>query len=196
MSRDIFHQTKLLRAPSNLALNTAREGAATASLGSLGQSLTTLMARNCFPISNLNLPCSSPLRHSAGLERCRGCLAHMGPHALPSLSHGAPAHPRGSQLPLAAPQLKASSASEGLLHPSPGGTCAEFASTAIPRELQNKPEAPADIYAGFSSSVRNRAPSVCFRLRDSYKFFSFSYKYIFFFFFSFESTNLSEEIMT
>ena len=41
MSRDIFHQTRLLRAPSNLALNTAREGAATASLGNLCQCLTT-----------------------------------------------------------------------------------------------------------------------------------------------------------
>jgi len=29
MSRDIFHQTRLLRAPSNLTLNTAREGAST-----------------------------------------------------------------------------------------------------------------------------------------------------------------------
>jgi len=35
MSRDIFHQPRLLRAPSNLALNPAREGAATASLGNL-----------------------------------------------------------------------------------------------------------------------------------------------------------------
>jgi len=33
MSRDIFPQPRVLRAPSNLALNTAREGAATASLG-------------------------------------------------------------------------------------------------------------------------------------------------------------------
>jgi len=56
MSRDIFHQTRLLRAPSNLALSTAREGAATASLGSLGQCLTTLMVKNFFLISNLNLP--------------------------------------------------------------------------------------------------------------------------------------------
>ena len=35
MSRDIFHQPRVLRAPSNLALNPAREGAATASLGNL-----------------------------------------------------------------------------------------------------------------------------------------------------------------
>jgi len=44
MSRDIFHQTRLLR--SNLALNTAREGAATASLGNLFQCFTTLMVKN------------------------------------------------------------------------------------------------------------------------------------------------------
>jgi len=41
MGRDTFHQTKLLKAPFNLALNTAREGAATASLGNLGQCLTS-----------------------------------------------------------------------------------------------------------------------------------------------------------
>jgi len=56
MSRDIFHQPRLLRAPSNLALNPAREGAATASLGSLCQCLTTLMGKNFFLISHLNLP--------------------------------------------------------------------------------------------------------------------------------------------
>jgi len=42
--------------PSNLALNTAREGAATASLGSLFQCFTTLTVKNFFLISNLNLP--------------------------------------------------------------------------------------------------------------------------------------------
>ena len=45
MSGDIFHQTRVLRAPSSLALSTAREGAATASLGSLGQGLTTLTVK-------------------------------------------------------------------------------------------------------------------------------------------------------
>ena len=44
MSRHIFHQTRLLRAPSKLALNPAREGAATASLGNLDQCLTTLIS--------------------------------------------------------------------------------------------------------------------------------------------------------
>jgi len=56
MSRDIFHQPRVLRAPANLALNPAREGAATASLGSLAQGLTTLTAKNFFLRSHLNLP--------------------------------------------------------------------------------------------------------------------------------------------
>jgi len=56
LGRDTFHQTKLLQAPSNLALNAAREGAATASLGNLGQGLTNLRVKNFFLLSNLNLP--------------------------------------------------------------------------------------------------------------------------------------------
>jgi len=56
MSRDIFHQTKVLRAPSNLILNTPREGVSTASLGNLFQCLTTLMVKNFFLVSHLNLP--------------------------------------------------------------------------------------------------------------------------------------------
>ena len=46
MSRDIFHQTRVLRAPFSLALNPAREGAATAPLGNLGQGLITLTVKN------------------------------------------------------------------------------------------------------------------------------------------------------
>jgi len=61
MSRDIFHQPRLLRAPSNPALSTAREGAATASLGNLGQCFTTLMGKNFLLISDLNL-CSFSLQ--------------------------------------------------------------------------------------------------------------------------------------
>jgi len=56
MGRDPFHQPRVLRAPSNLALSTAREGAATASLGNLGRGLSTLMVKNFFLISNVNLP--------------------------------------------------------------------------------------------------------------------------------------------
>jgi len=59
MGRDTFHQTRLPKAPSNLALNTAREGAAAASLGNLGQGLTTLRVKNFFLISDLNLPSPS-----------------------------------------------------------------------------------------------------------------------------------------
>jgi len=45
MGRDAFHQPRLPKAPSNLASNPSREGAATASLGSLGQGLTTLTGK-------------------------------------------------------------------------------------------------------------------------------------------------------
>jgi len=56
MGRDIFHQPSMLRAPSNLTLSTAREGAATAPLGSLFWCLTTLMGKDFFLVFNLNLP--------------------------------------------------------------------------------------------------------------------------------------------
>jgi len=56
MGRDPFHQPRVLKAPSSLALDTAREGAATASPGNLCQGLTTLRGKNSFLISNLNLP--------------------------------------------------------------------------------------------------------------------------------------------
>jgi len=46
----------LLRAPSSLALNTSREGAATTFLGNLCQCLTTVIVKNFFLISNLKLP--------------------------------------------------------------------------------------------------------------------------------------------
>ena len=54
--RDPVHQPRLLKIASSLALSTAREGAATVSLGSLGQGLTTLRVKNFFLISDLNLP--------------------------------------------------------------------------------------------------------------------------------------------
>ena len=56
ISRDIFPQPRVLRAPSSLASSPTREGAATASPGNLGQGFTTLMGKNFFPIFNLNLP--------------------------------------------------------------------------------------------------------------------------------------------
>jgi len=77
MGRDTFHQTRLLRAPSSLALNTARERAATASLGSLGQRFTTLIVKNFFLISSLNLSCFSlkPLPRSITPCPCRKSLS-------------------------------------------------------------------------------------------------------------------------
>jgi len=56
MGRDISRQPRVLRAPSSLALNPAREGAATAPLGSPGQSLATLIVKHFFHVSNRNLP--------------------------------------------------------------------------------------------------------------------------------------------
>jgi len=56
MGRDLVHQTRLLQAPSNLALNTAREGAATASLGNRFQGLTTFTVKSLFLMPSLNLP--------------------------------------------------------------------------------------------------------------------------------------------
>ena len=55
MSRDLFNWIMLLRVPSNLALNIARGGASTTSLGNLGQCLITLIAKDFFLISSLNL---------------------------------------------------------------------------------------------------------------------------------------------
>jgi len=59
MGRDTFHHTRLLKSPSNLASNTSREGAATASLANLFRCLTTLRVKNFFFIANLNLPFSA-----------------------------------------------------------------------------------------------------------------------------------------
>ena len=52
-------QIRLPRAPSNLVLNDFRDGAPTASQGSLCQCLTTLWVKNYSLTSNLNLPSSS-----------------------------------------------------------------------------------------------------------------------------------------
>uniref|UniRef100_A0A672TUS0 SRCR domain-containing protein n=1 Tax=Strigops habroptila TaxID=2489341 RepID=A0A672TUS0_STRHB len=56
----VCRSSRLLQAPvSNLALNTARDGAATASLGTLCQRLSTLTGKSFCHISNLNLLCFS-----------------------------------------------------------------------------------------------------------------------------------------
>ena len=56
VSGDIFNQTRLLRAPSSLALNVSRDGASTTSLGNLSQCFTTLTVKNFSLTSSLNLP--------------------------------------------------------------------------------------------------------------------------------------------
>jgi len=61
---------QVAQSPSNPALNTGREGAATASLGIPGQGLTTLRVKNFLLVSNLNLPSFSlkPL-HPCPIDR-------------------------------------------------------------------------------------------------------------------------------
>jgi len=57
MGRDTFHQTRLLKDPSSLALSPGGEGAATASLGSLCQSVPHHPhSKNFFLVSNRNPP--------------------------------------------------------------------------------------------------------------------------------------------
>ena len=56
MSRDIINSTRLLRALSNLILNVSRDGASTTSLGNMCHRFTTLIVKNFFLLSSLNLP--------------------------------------------------------------------------------------------------------------------------------------------
>jgi len=56
MGRDTFHYTRSFKTPSNLVLNTSKEGAFTTSLGNLLMCLTILIVKHLFLISNLNLP--------------------------------------------------------------------------------------------------------------------------------------------
>ena len=53
---DTYSYIRLLRAPSSLTLSVSRDGEPTPSLGNLLQCLTTLIIKNLFLISNLNLP--------------------------------------------------------------------------------------------------------------------------------------------
>ena len=80
MGRAATHQTGLPRAPSNVALNSSRDGAPTASLGSSFQCLTTLWVKNFFLTSNQNLlsfslkPFPFVLSVSDCVWRCPSCL--------------------------------------------------------------------------------------------------------------------------
>jgi len=56
VSRDISSSIRLPRAPSNLAFDVSRDGASTTSLGNPFQCFTTLIVKNFFLISSLNLP--------------------------------------------------------------------------------------------------------------------------------------------
>ena len=78
MCRVTNHQTRLPRATSSLALNASRDGASTATLGSLFQCITTLCVKNFLLISNLNLPCLS-------LKTIPPCPITIHPHKQPFL---------------------------------------------------------------------------------------------------------------
>jgi len=69
------HQIRLPRPLSNLVLNTSRDGASTASLGSLCQGLTALWVKSFFLPSNVNLPSLSlkPLPLVLSLSDCVKC---------------------------------------------------------------------------------------------------------------------------
>jgi len=56
VSSNIYHWIKLLRAPSNMALNVSRDGASTTSMGNPFQCFTTLTVKTVFLISSLNPP--------------------------------------------------------------------------------------------------------------------------------------------
>ncbi|TRZ20602.1 hypothetical protein HGM15179_006499 [Zosterops borbonicus] len=77
MGRDTFCYPRVLQAPSDLALDTARDEAATASLGTLCQDLTTSTGKNFFLLFNLNLPFSQDLEEvlkcTANLS-CNNCV--------------------------------------------------------------------------------------------------------------------------
>ena len=55
-SEGTFNHFRLLRAPSNLTLKASRDGTSTTSLGNLFQCFTTLIVKNVFLASSLNLP--------------------------------------------------------------------------------------------------------------------------------------------
>jgi len=66
MGRDPFHQPRVLQAPSNLALNIARDGAATASLANMFPCFTALRVKNFCIISDLK----STLSQSEAITSC------------------------------------------------------------------------------------------------------------------------------
>ncbi|KAK4825808.1 hypothetical protein QYF61_002413 [Mycteria americana] len=75
----LLAKNRLLRAPSHLTLNVSRGGTSTTSLGNLHQCFTTLIVKNFFLISSLNLPSFTlkplplVLSQQAPLKILKGC---------------------------------------------------------------------------------------------------------------------------
>jgi len=84
-SRDIFNQTRLLRAPSILDLNVSWDGASPTSLGNLCQDFTTLIVKNFFFISSLNLPSFNLKPFPLALSQ-QALLKNLSPSYKPPLS--------------------------------------------------------------------------------------------------------------
>lgn len=112
-----------------------------------------------------------------------GHPAHVGPHILALPLGPCPSHGEGLI------------SVRRILHPSPGGTWAQFTTTAIPRELQNKPDAPVEIDARFSSFVRNQAPLSAPGSGTPTRLF-FLIEICLFFHFHLKAETFFEEIMT
>ena len=87
---DTFYYTRLLRAPTNLALNTSRDVASTASLGNLCQCLTALTATNFFlasDLSLLSLSSNCSLADHRTVQVARNLCGSSTPTPLPKQGH-------------------------------------------------------------------------------------------------------------
>ncbi|KAK4831893.1 LOW QUALITY PROTEIN: hypothetical protein QYF61_020040 [Mycteria americana] len=108
-SRDIFKSIRLLRASSNLTLNVSRDEASTTSLGNLFLCFTTLIVKNFFLKSSLNLP-------SLGLKPL---LLGLSQQALLKILEGCyKVSPQPSLLQAEQPQLSQPVLIGEVLHPS------------------------------------------------------------------------------
>jgi len=139
MGRDPFHQPRVLRAPSNLALNPSREGET--AMGNWCQGLTTPRVKNSLLTPNLNLPSfsskPSPLVPRGGGGR--GCR----PAALPSPPP--PPHPPAtSPLQRRAPLPTRSAAPRAAPPPQRGSGRCRYAGRDTPLPPPPHPQSPSE----------------------------------------------------
>jgi len=159
MGRDTFHQTRLLKAPSNLALNPAKEGAATASLGNLGQGLTTLRVKNFFLISHLNLPSFSlkPLSPVLSLHGLVKVPLQLSCRPLQVLEGCSKVSPQPSLLQAEQPQLSQPFLTAEVLQPS-DNFCGLL---WIHSNRTTSPELDTGLQVGSQSRAQGQNPLPC-----------------------------------